>query len=60
MVDRNKKLAEEFINTQSGLKGLNFLKKIYTKAEINELIKKVPSNLRTSNYFIEVEKYTKE
>lgn len=60
MVDRNKKLAEEFINTQSGLKRLNFLKKFYTKAEINELIKKVPSNLRTSIYFIELEKYTKE
>lgn len=60
MVDKNKKLAEEFINTQSGLKRLNFLKKFYTKVEIKELIKKIPEKLKTNIYFIELEKYSKE
>ncbi len=60
MVDKNKKLAEEFINTQSGLKRLNFLKNFYTKVEIKELIKKVPEKLKTNIYFIELEKYSKE
>ncbi|QOW10066.1 hypothetical protein Q73A0000_06655 [Kaistella flava (ex Peng et al. 2021)] len=60
MVDKNKKLAEEFINTQSGLKRLNFLKNFYTKAEIKELIKKVPEKLKTDIHFIELKKYIKE
>ena len=60
MVDKNKKLAEKFINTQSGLKRLNFLKKFYTKAEIKELIKKVPEKLKTNIYFVELEKYSRE
>lgn len=60
MVDKNKRLAEEFINTQSGLKRLNFLKKFYTKVEIKKIIEKIPENLKTNVYFIELENYSKE
>lgn len=60
MVDKNKKLAEKFINTQSGLKRLNFLKKHYTKVEIKQVLKKVPENLKTNTYYIELQKYCKE
>lgn len=60
MVEKNKKLAEEFITTASGLKRFNFLKKYYTKVEINQLLKKVPENLKTNTYYIELQKYCKE
>lgn len=60
MVDKNKRLAEEFINTQSGLKRLNFLKKFYTKVEIKKIIEKIPENLKTNVYFIELENYSGE
>lgn len=60
MVDKNKNLAEEFINTASGLKRLNFLKKYYTKVEIKELLKNVPENLKTNIHFIELKKHSKQ
>ena len=58
MVEKNKKLAEKFIETEKGLKRLNFLKKYYKTNEINLILKKVPENKKTNKDFLEIKKYT--
>lgn len=57
MVDKNKNLAEKFIETEKGLKRLNFLKKYYTADEINLVISKVPKNQRLNKDFVEIKNY---
>ena len=43
MIDKNKKLAEKFINTEKGLERLNFLKRHYKTDEINLILNKINS-----------------
>lgn len=57
MVDKNKKLAEKFIETEKGLKRLNFLKKYYETAEISYIIDKLPLKQKSNKDFIEIKNY---
>lgn len=60
MIDKNKKLAEKFINTEKGLKRLNFLKKYYKTDEINLNLNKVSANQRITKDYIEIKNYNKK
>ena len=60
MIDKNKKLAEKFINTEKGLKRLNFLKKYYKTDEINLILNKVSASQRNNKDYIEIKNYNKK
>jgi hypothetical protein len=56
-VNKNKKLAIKFIESKSGIKRLNFLKKSFSKEEIKILLKKVPESIKTDTNYISLKKY---
>ena len=58
IINKNKKLAVEFIKSESGVKRLNFLKKYFTKEEIKVLLKKVPERIKTDTNYVALEKYS--
>ena len=57
MIDKNKKLAEKFINTEQGIKRLNYLKKYYRTDEINLILKKVSPSQRINKDYIEIKNF---
>lgn len=60
MIDKNKKLAEKFINTEKGLERLNFLKRHYKTDEINLILNKVSASQRNNKDYIEIKNYNKK
>lgn len=56
-INKNKKLAVQFIESKSGIKRLNFLKKNFNKDEIKLLLKKVPESIKTDTNYISLKKY---
>ena len=56
-VNKNKKLAIKFIESKSGIKRLNFLKKSFSKEEIKILLEKVPESIKTDTNYISLKKY---
>ena len=60
MIDKNKKLAEKFINTEKGLERLNFLERHYKTDEINLILNKVSASQRNNKDYIEIKNYNKK
>ena len=56
-INKNKKLAAKFIESERGVKRLNFLKKNFNKEEIKVLLKKVPESIKTDTNYISLKKY---
>lgn len=57
IIHKNKKLAVKYIESESGIKRLNFLKKYFSKEEMNVLLRKVPEKLKADTNYVAMEKY---
>lgn len=59
VINRNKKLAVKYINTEKGLKRLNFLKDQFSKKELENLLNRVSSELKTNSDYQAIKSYLK-
>ncbi|OYU78846.1 MAG: hypothetical protein CFE23_16700 [Flavobacterium sp. BFFFF1] len=56
-VTKNKALATKYVESKSGIKRLNFLKKHFKKNELKSLLKRVPKSIQKDTNYISIKTY---